>query len=80
MIGVLITAPIFSEVIHYANAMRSLGFGIGVWILAILGTGLAQNYIMLAICRGLVGVGEAAIVSLAPSFIGEYLMFDGRMC
>lgn len=74
MIGVLITAPIFSEVIHHVNAMRSLGFGIGVWILAILGTGLAPNYALLAICRGFVGIGEAAIVSLAPSFIGECML------
>lgn len=71
MVGMLIASPIFSEMVHRVNAMRVLGIGMGIWMLAVLGSGLAWNYTSLVFFRSFVGFGEASIVSLSPPFIGK---------
>lgn len=72
MIGMLIASPLFSEMVHRVNAMRVLGWGMGIWMLAVLGSGLSWNYPSLVVFRSFVGFGEAAVVALSPPFIGRY--------
>lgn len=55
---------------RYANAFRLIGIGLGAWTLAVAGCGLAVGFGSLALCRMLVGVGEASFVALASPFIG----------
>ena len=56
---------------RYANAFRLIGIGLGAWTLAVAGCGLAFGFWSLAVCRMLVGIGEASFVALASPFIGE---------
>ena len=55
---------------RYANAFRLIGIGLSAWTLAVAGCGLALGFWTLALCRMLVGVGEASFVALASPFIG----------
>lgn len=71
MVGMLIASPIFSEAVHYMNAMRVLGIGMGIWMFGVLGSGLAPNYSSMVFFRAFVGAGEAAIMCLSPPFIGK---------
>ena len=55
---------------RYANAFRLIGIGLSAWTVAVVGGGLAVGFWSLAVCRMLVGVGEASFVALASPFIG----------
>jgi len=44
--------------------------GLGIWTLAVAGSGAAIGFWSLVVCRMFVGVGEASFVSLASPFIG----------
>ena len=49
-----------------------------IWSIATFFSGLAANYTELLICRLLVGVGEAAYVSITPAIIGAYFSKEKR--
>jgi MFS family permease len=46
-----------------------LGIGVGVWSLATVGTGLADNYRHVALARTFLGIGEATYGVLAPTIL-----------
>jgi len=46
-----------------------LGAGVGVWSLATVGTGLAQDYNHLVLARSFLGIGEATYGVLAPAIL-----------
>lgn len=54
-----------------------LGLGVGVWSLATVGAGLAQNYAQLALARSLLGIGEATYGVIAPTLLVD--LFPRRM-
>eukprot|EP00798_Chlamydomonas_sp_ICE-L_P006591 gene6591-3245_t len=70
MVGLLISSPVFAEACKTVSAFRLLAVGMGIWSLACIGCGAAPNFVVLMICRALVGVGEASFVALAVPFIG----------
>ena len=45
--------------------------GVGLWSLATLGSGLAQDYSTLLVMRALIGIGEAGYATVAPTMIAD---------
>ncbi|KAF7829237.1 putative sphingolipid transporter spinster-like protein 2 isoform X1 [Senna tora] len=53
------------------NPFRLIGVGLSVWTFAVAGCGSSFDFWSIAICRMLVGVGEASFISLAAPFIDD---------
>ncbi|XP_016201107.1 probable sphingolipid transporter spinster homolog 2 isoform X1 [Arachis ipaensis] len=71
MVGLLIASPIFASLAKSHNPFRLIGVGLSVWTFAIAGCGSSFDFWSIAICRMLVGVGEASFISLAAPFIDD---------
>ncbi|MCL7039115.1 hypothetical protein MKW94_014704 [Papaver nudicaule] len=71
MVGLLVASPIFASLAKSHNPFRLIGVGLAVWTLATAGCGGSFNYWSIAVCRMLVGVGEASFISLAAPFIDD---------
>ncbi|CAM8907847.1 hypothetical protein QQ045_009873 [Rhodiola kirilowii] len=71
MVGLLLASPIFASLAKSYNPFRLIGVGLSVWTVATLGCGSSFNFWSIAICRMLVGVGEASFISLAAPFIDD---------
>ena len=55
-----------------------LSLAVGVWSLMTLATGMAANFVQLAMARAGLGAGEAACAPGAMSLIGDYFSRDWR--
>ncbi|GAB2232041.1 hypothetical protein Drorol1_Dr00011062 [Drosera rotundifolia] len=71
MVGLLLASPIFASMAKSHNPFRLIGVGLSVWTFATAGCGSSFNFWSIAICRMLVGVGEASFISLAAPFIDD---------
>uniref|UniRef100_A0A7N0ZVC4 Major facilitator superfamily (MFS) profile domain-containing protein n=1 Tax=Kalanchoe fedtschenkoi TaxID=63787 RepID=A0A7N0ZVC4_KALFE len=71
MVGLLLASPIFASLAKSYNPFRLIGVGLSVWTVSTLGCGCSFNFWSIAICRMLVGVGEASFISLAAPFIDD---------
>ncbi|XP_010518823.1 PREDICTED: probable sphingolipid transporter spinster homolog 1 [Tarenaya hassleriana] len=71
MVGLLVASPIFAASAKSVNPFRLIGVGLTVWTIAAAGCGFSFNFWMIAVCRMLVGVGEASFISLAAPFIDD---------
>ncbi|GAV77640.1 MFS_1 domain-containing protein [Cephalotus follicularis] len=71
MVGLLIASPIFASLAKSHNPFRLIGVGLSVWTFATAGCGSSFSFWSIAICRMLVGVGEASFISLAAPFIDD---------
>ncbi|CAM8921946.1 unnamed protein product [Rhodiola kirilowii] len=71
MVGLLLASPIFASLAKSYNPFRLIGVGLSVWTIATLGCGSSFDFWSIAICRMLVGVGEASFISLAAPFIDD---------
>ncbi|KAK1405034.1 hypothetical protein POM88_004639 [Heracleum sosnowskyi] len=60
MVGLLLASPIFASLAHMVNPFRLIGVGLTVWAVAVVGCGISFNFWSIAVCRMLVGVGEAS--------------------
>lgn len=74
MIGMSIAIPVCSEAVYHVNAFRLAGVSLLIWTVATICCGLSFDFYSIAFCRMFVGVGEAAIISLAPPYIGSALL------
>src|SRR5436190_6852019 len=66
------TSPFFGAVGDRAGRPRLIALGIAIWSLATALGGLAGSFAGLFIARAVVGVGEAAYGTIAPSLIADY--------
>jgi len=64
-------APLFGAWGDRGSRTHPIALGIGIWSLATVLSGLAHGYPHLLAARALVGIGEAAIVAIAPSLLGD---------
>ncbi|HEY7996637.1 MAG TPA: MFS transporter, partial [Steroidobacteraceae bacterium] len=64
-------APLFGAWGDRGSRTRPIALGIGIWSLATVLSGLAHGYPHLLAARALVGIGEAAIVAIAPALLGD---------
>ncbi|XP_068655992.1 probable sphingolipid transporter spinster homolog 2 [Aristolochia californica] len=71
MVGLLVASPIFASLAKTHNPFRLIGVGLSVWTLAVAGCGCSFDFWSIAICRMLVGFGEASFISLAAPFIDD---------
>ncbi|KAI3991611.1 hypothetical protein MKX01_009653 [Papaver californicum] len=71
MVGLLVASPIFASLAKSHNPFRLIGVGLAVWTFAAAGCGGSFSYWSIAVCRMLVGVGEASFISLAAPFIDD---------
>ncbi|KAL0335007.1 UNVERIFIED_CONTAM: putative sphingolipid transporter spinster2 [Sesamum radiatum] len=71
MVGLLVASPIFASSAKSFNPFRLIGVGLTVWTLAVAFCGFSFNFWSIAVCRMLVGVGEASFISLAAPFIDD---------
>ncbi|XP_022927822.1 probable sphingolipid transporter spinster homolog 2 isoform X1 [Cucurbita moschata] len=78
MVGLLLACPIFASLAKRVNPFRLIGVGLSVWTLAVVGCGLSFNFWSIAVCRMIVGVGEASFISLAAPFIDDNAPVDKK--
>ena len=71
MWGYFITAPIFGYLGDRLPRKYLMLAGVVLWSLATACSGLAQNFTQLFCIRLFVGVGEAAFVTMGPSWISD---------
>jgi acyl-[acyl-carrier-protein]-phospholipid O-acyltransferase/long-chain-fatty-acid--[acyl-carrier-protein] ligase len=71
MIGYFITSPFFGYLGDRFPRKWLIAFGIFVWSLGTLLTGVAAGFAMLLFFRVLVGLGEASYATISPSLISD---------
>ena len=71
MVVYMVASPIFGYLGDRFSRPRLIAFGIALWSLATAGAALAVGYKSLLLTRALVGVGEAAYVTLGPAMLAD---------
>jgi MFS transporter, Spinster family, sphingosine-1-phosphate transporter len=73
-----LAAPLFGVLGDRRSRPRWLAVGIFLWSIATVFSGLAWSYAALFASRALVGIGEAAYGTIAPSLLSDYYPRDRR--
>jgi len=77
-----VSYAIFSPVVGWLGDRMSrkylLAIGVGIWSLATFGAGLAITYTQMLLARSVLGVGEAAYATLAPTLIADLFVREKR--
>lgn len=63
------SSPFFGNIADKGNRPRSMSIGIALWSLATAAAGFAQSFTSLFLSRAVVGIGEAAYGTIAPTLI-----------
>jgi MFS transporter, Spinster family, sphingosine-1-phosphate transporter len=71
MLVYMIAAPIFGALGDRGSRTRPIAVGVFLWSIATLVSGFATNYAHLLGARAIVGIGEAAYVSIAPALLAD---------
>ncbi|HUJ58613.1 MAG TPA: MFS transporter [Kofleriaceae bacterium] len=71
LVGYFVTSPIFGARADKGTRKGLITIGVAVWSLATAASGLATSFATLLIARAVVGVGEAAYATLAPTIIDD---------
>jgi MFS family permease len=71
LVGYFLTSPIFGTLADRGKRTGLIAFGIIVWSLATVASGLATGVLSLGIARVMVGVGEASYATIAPTIIDD---------
>jgi MFS family permease len=66
-----VTLPAVGWLADRAPRTLVLGYGIGIWSLTSLATGLAQDWHQLLAARCLTGIGEATCAPLGPALLAD---------
>jgi MFS transporter, Spinster family, sphingosine-1-phosphate transporter len=74
----MLAAPIFGAWGDRGSRTRPIALGIGIWSIATMLSGLAGSYPHLLATRALVGIGEAALVAIAPALLADLFPPQGR--
>lgn len=71
LLGYFLTAPLFGALGDRASRKRLIAFGVMVWSVATIASGLSSSFATLLLARVFVGVGEASYATLAPTIIDD---------
>ncbi len=71
MVVYMLASPISGHFGDRLNRHRIAAIGIGLWSLATVGSGFADDYAGLLTMRAAVGIGEAGYATVAPSVIAD---------
>jgi MFS transporter, Spinster family, sphingosine-1-phosphate transporter len=72
LIVYMLAAPLFGRLGDRGSRLRPIAIGVLLWSVATGLSGLARNYAQLMAARALVGIGEAAYGTIAPSLLADY--------
>jgi MFS family permease len=72
LIVYMLAAPVFGRLGDRRSRPRPIALGVFLWSLATGLSGLARSYAQLLSARALVGIGEAAYGTIAPSMLADY--------
>jgi len=77
----MLTAPVFGALGDTGSRTRLIALGVAIWSVATALGGLAWSFASLLAARALVGVGEAAYGTIAPSVLADLFRkeFRGRV-
>jgi MFS family permease len=78
LIVYMLSAPAFGAFGDRRSRTRLIAAGVFAWSLATFLSGLARNYLQLLAARALVGIGEAAYGTIAPSLLADYFPVRSR--
>jgi MFS transporter, Spinster family, sphingosine-1-phosphate transporter len=67
-----LVAPVFGTLGDRRSRPHLIALGVGCWSVATALSGLAGSFATLFAARALVGIGEAAYVTIAPSLLADY--------
>ena len=68
----MLVAPLFGRLGDRGSRPRPIALGVFLWSLATGLSGLARNYAQLLAARAVVGIGEAAYATIAPSLLADF--------
>lgn len=68
----MIMSPIFGALAEKWNRRYLVAFGVAAWSIATAAAAFTHNFWTFLIARALVGVGEAAYATLAPSILADF--------
>ena len=68
----MLTSPIFGSLADRMSRKTLIALGVALWSLATAGGAFATGLVTFILARALVGVGEAAYATIAPSLISDY--------
>jgi MFS family permease len=71
MVVYTVAAPAFGVLGDRGSRTRAIAVGVFLWSLATILSGFAANYAHLLGARALVGIGEAAYVTIAPALLAD---------
>ena len=71
MLVYMVAAPVFGALGDRRSRTRPIALGVFLWSLATILSGLAASYAHLLGARAIVGIGEAAYVSIAPALLAD---------
>jgi MFS family permease len=71
MLVYMVAAPIFGALGDRGSRTRPIALGVFLWSIATIVSGFASNYGHLLGARAIVGIGEAAYVSIAPALLAD---------
>lgn len=74
----MLTSPFLGSLADKWSRKWLLAIGVGLWSLATAGGALATGIVSFIFARALVGIGEAAYATIAPSLISDYFPPDRR--
>jgi predicted MFS family arabinose efflux permease len=72
LIVYMLTAPLFGRRGDRGSRPKPIAIGVFVWSLATGLSGLARSYVQLLCARAVVGIGEAAYATIAPSLLADF--------
>lgn len=74
----MLASPVFGSLAERGPRKLLVGAGVAIWSLATAGAALAGSFYALLVARALVGIGEAAYATIAPSLIADFFPPDKR--
>ncbi|HVC30596.1 MAG TPA: MFS transporter [Steroidobacteraceae bacterium] len=72
LIVYMLAAPVFGRLGDRGSRPRPIAIGVFLWSLATGVSGLARSYAQLLAARAMVGIGEAAYGTIAPSLLADF--------
>jgi MFS transporter, Spinster family, sphingosine-1-phosphate transporter len=78
MLVYMLAAPVFGSLGDRGSRTRPIAFGVFLWSIATVLSGFAQTYGHLLGARAILGIGEAAYVSIAPALLSDAFAREQR--
>ncbi|MBI1948460.1 MAG: MFS transporter [Deltaproteobacteria bacterium] len=66
-----LACPIFGSLAERGNRPKLIAIGVALWSLATAAAAFADDFATLLLARALVGVGEAAFITISPAMIAD---------